>query len=218
MKMSELHAYIPIEYVIKTKSDWTRLSIVEDGFSWNDIELEFLKGKDKLVEYVMLSEKAIWIRKADMDTSLVEVRINCKLNVQEGHLNSNIRYKIEKGDLKYTNVKIFFMGKEVNCLENNEKVSGNPNNPKEFSVSIPKLPLPRRRMLNQMLSWVYAFLKIASLLGLSFFIVFALSYAYCLALSFDFLEIAKANVSMFIVGSVALFASFVAIASKRNWI
>jgi hypothetical protein len=113
--MSELHASIPIQYVIKTKSDWTRFSIVENGFSWNDIELEYLKGEDKLVQYVMFSEKVIWIKKAEWDTSLVKVRINCKLNVPEGHFDSNIRYRIEKGDLSYTNVKIFFKGKEVNC-------------------------------------------------------------------------------------------------------
>jgi hypothetical protein len=214
--MSERHAYIPIQYVIRTKSDWTRFSIVEDGFSWNDIELEFLKGEDKLVQYAMLSEKVIWIRKADWDTSLVEVRINCKLNVQEGHFDSNIRYRIEKGDLKYTNVKIFFMGKEVDCLENDEKASGNPNNPKEFSVSIPKYP--KRRISGQILSWTYAFLKITSLLGLSFLIIFAVTYAYCVALSFDFLEIARANTSMFVLGSIALFASFLALASKQNWI
>jgi hypothetical protein len=214
--MSELRAYIPIQYVIRTKSDWTRFSIVEDGFSWNDIELEFLKGEDKLVQYIMVSEKVVLIKKADWDESLVEVRINCKLNVQEHHFDSNIRYRIEKGDLNYTNVKIFFMGKEVNCLENNEKASGNPNNPKEFSVSIPKHL--KRTVSGRILSWTYAFLKITSLLGLSFLIVFAVSYAYCVAFSFSFLEIARANIIMFIIGSAALFTSFVTIASRRNWI
>ena len=154
--MSELYDYIPIQYVIKTKSDWTRFSIVGDGFSWNDIELEFLKGEDKLVQDVMLSEKAILIKKARMDTSLVKVRINCKLHVQEGHFDSNIRYRIEKGDLEYTTVKIFFMGKEVNTLENNTKVWGNPDNPKEFSVSIPKHPEPKQGISSQILSWLRA--------------------------------------------------------------
>lgn len=214
--MSELHASIPIQYIIETKSDWTRFSIVENGFSWSGIELEYLKGEDKLAQDIIFSEKVIWIKKRQWDESLVKVRINCKLNVQEGHLDSNIRYRIEKGDLKYTNVRIFFKGKETNCLENNETVSGNPNNPKEFSVLIPKLP--RQGMWGRMLSWSYAFLKIASLFGLSFLMIFAVSYVYCYALSFDFLEIAKANTNMFILGSIALFASFVAIASKRNWI
>jgi hypothetical protein len=219
--MPELHAYIPIQYVIETELDWTRFSIIEEGFSWNDIELEFLKGEDKLAQYVMFNEKVIWIKKKDWDTSLVEVKIYCKLNVQENRLDSNIRYRIEKGDAKYTRVRVFFMGKEVNRLENNEKVAGNSNNPKEFSVSIPKYPeqeTSSQRTSSQILSGTYTFLKIASLFGFSFLIVSIITYVYCAALSFDFLEIARTNISVFILGSLALFASFMTVASKRNWI
>lgn len=212
----EPHASIPVQYVIETESDWTRFGIVEEGFWWSDVEIECVKGDDKLLHEPLWNNKTILIEKRQWDESLVRVKVAGKLNVKKAKLGSNIRYRIERGDIKYTKVRIFLRGRESDYLENKEVISGNPDNPKEFSVSIEKhLRLGIRGLIT---SWTYASLKIGSLFCISLAIVFGLSYTYCYGLSFDFSEFAKTNPHTLILGSVALFASFVAIASKRNWI
>jgi hypothetical protein len=216
MTEQQPHASIPIQYIIETKSDWTRFSIVEDGFWWSDVEIECLKGEEKLLHDPLWNDKIILIKKTQWDESLVKAKVICKLNVQKTHLDSNIRYKIEKGDIQYTGVRIFIRGRETDYLENNERVSGNPNNPKEFSVSIKKHM--KQGIRGRILSRVHTPLKIGSLFGISWAVVVGLSYAYCYGLSLDFSEFAKTNPHTLFLASLALFASLVAIASKRNWI
>jgi len=75
-----LHTSVPIQYLIETKSDWTRFSIIEDGFWWSDIEIEYLKGENKLSQHVVFNDKVIKISKRRWDKSLVQSRVMCKLN------------------------------------------------------------------------------------------------------------------------------------------
>lgn len=125
---------IPVEYLISTTSDWTTLQIVEGGW-WSDMQIEYLKGLDRLREEILFNQKTIKISKAPNDTTLVEVRAKCTLNINKKYLNSHISYLITKGDLSSTTVRIIIQGKEIQRLDHAIKIAGNPYNPMPFNVS-----------------------------------------------------------------------------------
>lgn len=214
--MSGLYTSIPVQYLIETKSDWTHFSIIGVGFWWSDIEVECLKGEKKLTQDVTFCHKIIKISKKAYDKSLVKLRVTCKMNINEKYLGYNVPHLIEKGDIEYTIVRIFLKGKEINYLEHKENVKGNPSNPKKFSV-LYRRPL-KLGIVSKIRSWTYAFVKGILLFVLSYGITFFLTLVYCYPLSLDFLEVARTNPHMLILGSVALFASLITIALKRNWI
>jgi hypothetical protein len=214
--LSELYTSIPVQYLIETISDWTIFSITEDGFWWSDIEVECLKGEKKLSQDVVFSDKKIKVNKPYFDRSLVKIRVTCRLNIDEEHLTSNIRYLIEKGDIGYTIVRIWVKGREIDFLENKENISENSKNPKDFLVSIRRPS--RRGIISKIFSWTYAVLKIPALFVFSYATILSVSYVYCYSLSVDFSEVARTNPYIFILGGVLLFASLVAIALKRNWV
>jgi len=214
--MSGLYTSIPVQYIIETKSDWTRFSIIGVGFWWSGIEVECLKGEKKLTQDVTFCHKIIKISKKGYDTSLVKVRVTCKMNINEKYLSSSTPHLIEKGDIEYTTVRIFLRGKEINYLEHKDNVKGNPNNPKKFSVLYRK---PSKfGIVSKIRSWTYAFVKGIVLFGLSYGIIFFLTLVYCYPFSLDFSEVAQANPPIFILGWSVLFASLITIALKRNWI
>jgi hypothetical protein len=210
--MSELYTSFPVQYLIETKSDWTRFSVIEDGFWWSDIKVECLKGEDKLAQDVVFCDRIIKIRKNSYDRSLVKIRVTCRLNVYEDHLTSNIHHLIEKGNIEHTKIRISVKGKEIDCLENEENVKGNPQNPKEFSVS---MRIPSKRGIRNKVFW---FSKVFSLLGSGYAIILLASLLYCYFLSLDFLEFARTKPEIIILGGTSLLAPLFFVAFRRNWI
>jgi hypothetical protein len=210
---SRLYTSIPVRYIIETKSDWTIFSIIGAGFWWSDIEVEYSKGRDKLTQDVVFSNNLIKIIKNGFDHSLVKIAINCRLNIDESNLNSPTQYRIEKGDIEYTLIKIIANGKEVECLENKGAIPGNPRNPKDFAISV-KTKRPRSgisaRILMSLKILVLFVVPYASILGGAF--------AYCIWLSLDFLEFARANPYILILGGTVLAVPTLTVATKRNWV
>jgi len=203
---------VPIEYHIKTTSDWTTFQIVEGGF-WNDVKVECLKGEDKLTRDIVYSNKRIEIHKKALDNSLVEARVTCKLSIYEDYLLSNIRYLIEKGDIESTTVRTLFKGKEVYRLENSGKVQYSPpQNPKFFSVPVAKHP-PTEPLTKRFLT----FFKIVGLIAFGYLGILIVSLVYCYGLALDFTDLARSNPYVFIVGGAMLGGTLVGIGLKRNW-
>jgi len=132
--MSGKSVQIPVEYIITTTSDWTEFHIVEGGF-WSNVEIECLKGCDKIRLQRVIDNKIIAISKARRNTDLVEVKAKCTLNVDIKYFDSQISHLITKGDLKSTTVRIIVQGKEIKTKTNRFNISGDPHNPHEFSVS-----------------------------------------------------------------------------------
>ena len=210
---SRLYTSIPIQYLIETKSDWTIFSIIGAGFWWSDIEVEYSKGRDKLTQDVVFSHKLIKIAKNQFDHSLVKTIINCRLNIDEKNLNSPIQYRIEKGNIEYTIVKILVKGKEVECLENKDEVPNNPKNPKDFTTSV-KIKQPKSGISARL----FMGLRILAFFGVGYASIFVGAFAYCNWLSMDFLEFARTNPYILILGGTLLTASILTVATKRNWV
>jgi hypothetical protein len=132
--VSEESISVPIEYLISTTSDWTTFQIIEGGW-WSNIEVECLKGLDRLRQEVLFNAKTIAISKNPNDTALVEARARCNLNIDKRYSDSYISYLITKGDLPSTILRIIVNGKEIHKVENSIKVAGNPFNPLPFNVT-----------------------------------------------------------------------------------
>jgi len=124
---------ISVEYHIVTTSDWTKFQIKWGGW-WSNWKVDCLKGCDKLKQRVGVDDNTITIAKASNDTTLVEVRIRCVLNINKKWLDSDISYLITKGDLKSTTVRIIVQGKEIESKTNPLKTPKNPKNPMSFNV------------------------------------------------------------------------------------
>lgn len=211
--MSKSFKSIPIQYHIRTTSDWTTFQIVEGGF-WSDIKVECLKGENTLTQEITFSNKRIEIHKKPRDESLVEARVNCKLNIYEDYLLSEIRYLNEKGDIEGTIVRALFKGKEVYRLENIGKEAGSsPQNPKFFSVPVAKHP-PTEPFTNRLLR----FFKIVGLFVSGYLGILIVSLAYCYWLTLDFSEFARSNPHVVISGGAALSIALIYIGLKENWI
>lgn len=134
MKIAE-SVQVTVEYHIVTTSDWTKFEIVSGGW-WSDIEVECLKGCDRLKKGIVVDGKTIEIRKAPRDKALVEARARCTLNIDRKYLDSDISYLITKGDIESTTVKIIVEGKEITPEKTNlYNIKGNPRNPMAFRVS-----------------------------------------------------------------------------------
>lgn len=131
--MSEESIKIPIEYHISTTSDWTTFQIVEGGW-WSNMQVECLRGFDRLRQKALFDGNKIAINKAQGDRALVEVRARCTLNIDKNHLNSYIFYLISKGDLPSTLVKIIIDGREIHKTEHSYNISGEPHNSMLFYV------------------------------------------------------------------------------------
>ena len=131
--MSRESIPISVEYIITTTSDWTKFHIVEGGW-WSDVEVECLKGCDKLRVTRVIDNKIIAIDKVARNTDLVRVKAKCILNVDKKYLGSNISYLITKGDLNSTLVRIIVQGKEIKRKRNRHNIAENPENPFSFEV------------------------------------------------------------------------------------
>jgi len=209
--MSQEFKSVPIQYHIVTTSDWTNFQILEGGF-WSDLKSEYLKGEDRLTQDIVYSDKRIEIRKRQFDKSLVEARITCKLNIYKDYINSDIRYLVEKGDWGFTRVRVLHKEMEVARMENRGKVPNNPNNPRTFNVPVNKTPP------TEPLSKITMGLKILGLIGSGYLGILLASFFYCLFLSLDFVEFARLNPYVFIVGGAIFSGTLIAVASKRNLI
>lgn len=133
--MSTEFVPIPVEYNIRTTSDWTKFQIVEGGL-WSKWDVDCLKGCDKLTQGIGVDDKTITIAKAPDDTTLVEARVRCTLNINKKYLDSDISYLITKGDRRSTTVKIIVQGKKIIPEKTNlYNIQGDPYNPMAFKVS-----------------------------------------------------------------------------------
>lgn len=209
--MSQEFKSVPIQYHIVTTSDWTVFQILEGGF-WSDVKSECLKGEDRLTQDVVYSDRRVEIRKRQFDKRLVEVRITCKLNIYKDYLSSNIRYLVEKGNIGLTRVRVLHKEMEVDRMENRGKVPNNPKNPRTFAVPVNKTP-PTEPVNTFMMS-----LKIVGLIGFGYLGILLASLFYCLFLNLDFVEFARLNPYIVIVGGAILGTTLIGIGLKRNWV
>jgi hypothetical protein len=209
--MSQEFKSVPIQYHIVTTSDWTNFQILEGGF-WSDVKSECLKGEDRLTQGVVYSDRRVEIRKRQFDKHLVEVRVTCKLNIYKDYLSSNIRYLVEKGNMGLTRVRVLHKEMEVDRMENRGTVPNNPKNPRTFDVPVNKTP-PAEPVNTFMMS-----LKVVGLIGFGYLGILLASLFYCLFLNLDFVEFARLNPYVFIVGGAIFSGTFIAVASKRNLI
>lgn len=210
MSQSEFKS-VPVQYHIVTTSDWTVFHILEGGF-WSDVKSECLKGEDRLTQDILYSDKTIEIRKRQRDKHLVEGKITCKLNIYKDYLSSNIRYMIEKGDIGLTKVRVLYKEKEVARMENRGKVPNNPRNPRTFDVPVNKTPPP------EPVNTLKVSLRIVGLTGFAYLGILLASLFYCLFLNLDFVEFARLNPYIVIVGGALLSGTLIGIGLKRNWI
>lgn len=201
---------VPIQYHIKTTSDWTTFHIVEGGF-WSDIKVECRKGKDALYQGILHSKKRIDIQKPPFRKELVDVMVTCNLNVYEDYLLSQIHYLIKKGSIESTIVRTLRKGKEVFRLENYEKDS--KENPKHFYVQVVthSLPIP---LTDRLLT----FFKFVGLGVLGFLIILVVSFAYCYGLALDFAGFARSKPSVLILGGAALSAALIDVGVRKKWV
>lgn len=130
--MSVESVQIPVEYIIRTTSDWTKFHIVEGGW-WSNVEIKCLEGCDKLRLKRVIDDKIIAIDKRLENIDLVEVKAKCTLNIDKKHVNSQISHLITKGDLKSTTVRII-VGKEIERKTNSDNIAGDSHNPMSFNV------------------------------------------------------------------------------------
>lgn len=201
---------VPIQYHIKTTSDWTTFQIVEGGF-WSNIKVEYLKGKDTLYQDILHSKKRIEIHKPPYRKELVEVMVTCNLNIYEDYLLSQIHYLIKKGAIESTIVRILRKGKEIFRLPNYE--TGSQENPKHFYVQVVKhsLPIP---LTDRLLT----FFKFMGLVALGYVVMLVLSFVYCYGFALDFAEFARSNPSVLILGGAALSAVLIDVGVRKNWV
>ena len=202
---------VPIQYYITTTSDWAVFQILEGGF-WSDMKSECLKGEDRLTQDILYSDKTIEIRKRQFDRHPVEVKITCKLNIYKDYLTSNIRYLTEKGNIGLTRVRVLHKEKEVARGENRGEVPNNPRNPRTFDVPVNKTPP------TEPVNMLTMSLKIVGLIGSGYLGILLASLFYCLLLGLDFVEFARLNPYIVIVGGAILGTTLIGIGLKRNWV
>ena len=123
---------VPVEYTIITTSDWTMFEIVEGGW-WQNLQLEFIEGKDRLTHDITPSDKSIRIDKDSDDESLVIIRATGTLNIKKEFRHSELKYKISKGDRKATKVMATPRRKSPAYFLNEGTVNGNSLNPRIYS-------------------------------------------------------------------------------------
>jgi hypothetical protein len=206
--MSKIFRTISIQYHIKTTSDWTVFQIVEGGF-WSNIVVEYIKGKDKLTQDIVYSDKRIEIHKKAFDDSPVEIKVTCKLNIYEDYLNSAVHYTIEKGNIESTVVRVLFKGKEIDRFLNQPPGSP-PKNPKSFLTLVAKHPP------TGLFTKALTFFKILGLFAFGYLVILIMSLVYCYGFALDFSEFARSNPYLFIVGGAAVGGTIVGIELKRK--
>lgn len=209
--MSQEFKSLLTQYHIVTTSDWTVFQILEGGF-WGDVKSECLKGEDKLTQDIVYSNKRIEIKKQQFDSSLVEAKITCKLNIYQDYLTSNIHYLIEKGNIGSTKVRVLHKGREVARMENRGTVPNNPKNPRTFNVPVKETPP------TEPLNMFIIGLKIVGLIGSGYLGILLASLFYCIFLTLDFVEFARLNPYILIVGGAILGGTLIGVGLKCNWI
>ena len=125
---------LPVEYVITTTSDWTVLELINGGF-WSDFNEECTEGNEKLTNLLHGRNKII-IQKNNGDASRVVVTINCVLNLVGGRTQSYVNFKLTKGDLGCTEIRIKTAGVENQLIVHSTEGSDNKENPLVFNSSV----------------------------------------------------------------------------------
>ncbi len=123
---------VPVEYTIITTSDWTMFEIVEGGW-WENLQVEYFEGKDKLTHLVKPNDKSIRIDKNSEDETLVVISVKGILNILREFRHLQLKFKISKGDVKSTKVILTAPKRESICFENKGKVDDDPRNPRLFT-------------------------------------------------------------------------------------
>lgn len=122
---------VPVEYTIISTSDWTRFEIIEGG-SWQDLQVECKVGKDKLKKEIYVDNKTIYLEKESYDETLVVVTAKGFLNINKEYRQSNIAYKITKGEIQSTIILISANRRKLNPLLNNKSTIFDGKNPEIF--------------------------------------------------------------------------------------
>jgi hypothetical protein len=118
--MSSDSIKVPVEYTIITTSDWTQFEIIEGG-SWENLQIECKTGAEKLKSPVGTnSNKSIRIDKETGDKSLVIVYVNGLLSINKQSKQSDITYKIAKGEIQSTLVLVSANRKKLPPLLNDK--------------------------------------------------------------------------------------------------
>lgn len=123
---------VPVEYTIITMSDWTIFEIVEGGW-WQDLQVEYIEGSDRLTQDISPSDKSIRIEKNSDDESLVIISAKGILNIKKEFRHSELKYKISKGDRQATKVMVTARRKPPISFLNEGTVDGNSLNPRIYS-------------------------------------------------------------------------------------
>jgi predicted nucleotide-binding protein len=108
--------------------------VVEGGW-WQDLQVEYVEGRERLTHDVIPSDKSIRIDKNSEDESLVIINVKGILNIKKDFRQSELKYKITKGDLNSTKVVVTLKKKQPVFFLNKGKVDGNPFNPQIYSSS-----------------------------------------------------------------------------------
>lgn len=122
---------VPIEYIIITASDWTEFEIVEGGW-WQNLQVEYIEGSDRLTHDITPSDKSIRIDKNSNDEALVIVSAEGILNIKKEFRHSELKYKISKGDVQATKVMVTARRKQPFFFLNMGTVNGNSLNPQIY--------------------------------------------------------------------------------------
>ncbi|MGD0160371.1 MAG: hypothetical protein ABSB89_08745 [Candidatus Bathyarchaeia archaeon] len=128
--MSSDIVQFPIAYVIITTSDWTRVQIVEGGY-WTDHNVECTEGQDALTD-LLYNRRTILIQKNLNDARRVVASMKCVLNIAKEYSESNVTYRITKGDLGSTVVRVIANSVESQIVHAT-KIPNDPKNPFFFN-------------------------------------------------------------------------------------
>jgi predicted nucleotide-binding protein len=125
---------VPVEYTIITTSDWTQFEIV-DGSWWENLNVECRTGEDTLKSPIVMTNNAIRIDKKPEDKSLVIVYIEGTLNIKKYAGQSNLTYRITKGEIQSTLVMVSANGKKpIPLLNNKSDFWGDDTNPMIYEI------------------------------------------------------------------------------------
>ena len=125
---------VPVENTIITMSDWTEFEIDEGG-SWQNLQVEYIIGRDRLTHEITPSDKSIRIDKNSDDESLVIIKAAGILNIKKEFRHSELKYKITKGDRQATKVMVTARRKPPVFFSNEGTVDGNSLNPQIYASS-----------------------------------------------------------------------------------
>ena len=122
---------IPVEYTIYTTSDWTQFEIVEGGY-WQDLKIDCIRGEDRLIQDIVVTDNTIYLEKESYDVSPVTLQVKCFLNIDKAYKQSKIKYRILKGEIQSTIVTITVYRKKLMPLLNNKSTIWDEDNQETF--------------------------------------------------------------------------------------